>query len=144
MGKTVAGLRCRHKVEVCIWHSVIVAGNLLPVVAGLAVGIGFVLLMVNKPTLPAYPICSSKPLDHIVKLSRIAVMTPTVLPDGYSFQGGGILIEKRTLSLKYYTESTCGERPKYVIDGVILVSGYDLERYVRENITGAEYMEASQ
>jgi hypothetical protein len=114
-----------------------------PAIAGLFIGI-FLIWSLSNITFPSLIVCHARPLEHIEKLSQIPVMVPTILPDGYSFQGGEIAMGKSSFSLNYHTEPVCGRTHHLTVtDGVILVSGSPIQFYrIPENMTSAEYLDS--
>lgn len=59
-----------------------------------------------------------KSLDQIQSESSFNVMTPKVLPEGYSLQGADNAAPGRII-LKYFDGNICGESPKNLDEGVI-------------------------
>jgi hypothetical protein len=115
----------------------------VPVFVGLIVGIMF-LWLVSSMTFPVESECYwGKSLEQVEKLSIIPVMVPTVLPEGYSYQGGHVQMGRGTIDLQYFTQPVCG--PNYLIDftqGVISLSASPLSsQRIPHNTSAAGYLD---
>jgi len=109
--------------------SIILASvSALALLTGLVVS--YVLLV---PALPAS--CPNESIDSVPYRTSIPVMTPAVLPDGYSFQYA--VIRDHQLTLKYFDGPACG---KEVDDGVLQVIGEKLSP--SHNMTATQYVDS--